>query len=91
MTASHSVLGTVMRLYAAARKRGSQDEAYLRLAILTITLGRANSSLKRWLCSISRRSLSSCMVALLARAAAEDMVIDTVRNESCFVKLGSIR
>ena len=43
------------------------------LAMLTITLGLANSSLNLWLCSINLRSLSSCIVALLALAAADDI------------------
>ena len=33
--------------------------AYLALASLTLTRGRARSSLRRWLCSIRRLSLSS--------------------------------
>ena len=37
------------------------------LALLTMTLGLASSSLSLWLCSWSRRSLSSCIVALFAR------------------------
>ena len=34
-------------------------EPYLALASLTFTRGRARSSLRRWLCSIKRLSLSS--------------------------------
>lgn len=41
--------------------------------MLTITLGRASSSLSLWLFSTSRRSLISCMLARLPRVEV-DMV-----------------
>lgn len=42
-----------------ARYEGDNVYAYLALASLTLTRGRARSSLRRWLCSIRRLSLSS--------------------------------
>jgi len=42
-----------------ARYEGDNVCAYLALASLTLTRGRARSSLRRWLCSIRRLSLSS--------------------------------
>ena len=63
-----SLLGALSR--AARCLRGGRrygKRAHLALASLTLIRGRARSSLKRWLCSVRRRSLSSDIDCLWGR------------------------
>ena len=62
----------------SSNSRAYNDWTHFRLAMLTITLGLASSSRKRWTCSCSRRSLSSFIVALLLRVDMIDRGIGKV-------------
>lgn len=50
-----------------AEEQHASSDTHVRLASLTLILGLARSSLSRELCSVNRRSLSSCIDILWGR------------------------